>query len=29
MALAFFLSALIKLYVPEEWVASLLGHQNP
>ena len=29
MALAFFLSALIKLYVPEEWVTGLLGHQNP
>jgi uncharacterized membrane protein YraQ (UPF0718 family) len=29
MALAFFVSALIKLYVPEEWVAGLLGHQNP
>jgi uncharacterized membrane protein YraQ (UPF0718 family) len=29
MALAFFLSALIQLYVPEEWVAGLLGHQNP
>jgi hypothetical protein len=29
MALAFFLSALIKLYVPEEWVAGLLGSQNP
>jgi uncharacterized membrane protein YraQ (UPF0718 family) len=29
MALAFFLSALIKLYVPEDWVAGLLGSQNP
>lgn len=29
MFLAFFLSALIKLYVPSEWVAGLLGHQNP
>jgi hypothetical protein len=29
MALAFFLSALIQLYVPEEWVAGLLGRQNP
>lgn len=29
MALAFFLSALIKLYVPEDWVAALLGNQNP
>ncbi|MGD8627424.1 MAG: permease, partial [Anaerolineae bacterium] len=29
MLLAFFLSALIKLYVPEEWVAGLLGRHNP
>jgi uncharacterized membrane protein YraQ (UPF0718 family) len=29
MLLAFFLSALIKLYVPSEWVAGMLGHQNP
>ncbi|MGD9047390.1 MAG: permease [Anaerolineae bacterium] len=29
MALAFFLSALIKMYVPEEWIAGLLGSQNP
>ena len=29
MTLAFFLSALIKLYVPEDWVAGLLGSQNP
>jgi uncharacterized membrane protein YraQ (UPF0718 family) len=29
MALAFFLSALIRLYVPAEWVAGLLGRQNP
>jgi uncharacterized membrane protein YraQ (UPF0718 family) len=29
MLLAFFLSALIKLYVPSEWVAGVLGHQNP
>jgi uncharacterized membrane protein YraQ (UPF0718 family) len=29
MLLAFFLSALIKLYVPSEWVAGLLGHHNP
>jgi uncharacterized membrane protein YraQ (UPF0718 family) len=28
MALAFFLSALIKLYVPAEWVAGLLGGQT-
>jgi uncharacterized membrane protein YraQ (UPF0718 family) len=29
MLLAFFLSALIKLYVPSEWVAGLLGNHNP
>ncbi len=29
MALSFFLSALIKLYVPADWVAGLLGSQNP
>jgi uncharacterized membrane protein YraQ (UPF0718 family) len=29
MALAFFVSALIKLYVPATWVAGLLGSQNP
>ncbi|HSR34494.1 MAG TPA: permease [Anaerolineae bacterium] len=29
MLLAFFLSALIKLYVPSAWVAGVLGHQNP
>lgn len=29
MALAFFLEALITLYVPSEWIAGLLGHQNP
>ncbi len=29
MALAFFLGALIQLYVPAEWVAGLLGRQNP
>jgi uncharacterized membrane protein YraQ (UPF0718 family) len=29
MALAFFLSALIQLYVPKDWVAGLLGSQNP
>jgi uncharacterized membrane protein YraQ (UPF0718 family) len=29
MALAFLLSALIKLYIPEEWIAGLLGSQNP
>jgi uncharacterized membrane protein YraQ (UPF0718 family) len=29
MALAFFLDALITLYIPQEWVAGLLGRQNP
>jgi len=29
MALAFLIDALIKLYVPQEWVAGLLGRQNP
>jgi uncharacterized membrane protein YraQ (UPF0718 family) len=29
MALAFLIDALIKLYVPQEWVAGLLGGQNP
>jgi uncharacterized membrane protein YraQ (UPF0718 family) len=29
MFLAFFLSALIKLYVPSEWIVDLLGQQNP
>ena len=29
MVLAFFLSALIQLYVPEDWVAGVLGSQNP
>jgi uncharacterized membrane protein YraQ (UPF0718 family) len=29
MALAFVINALTKLYVPQEWVAGLLGHQNP
>jgi uncharacterized membrane protein YraQ (UPF0718 family) len=28
MALAFFLEALITLYVPSEWIAGLLGQQN-
>ncbi|MCG8618277.1 MAG: permease [Desulfobacterales bacterium] len=28
MALAFFLEALIVLYVPEEWVISVMGRQN-
>jgi hypothetical protein len=29
MALAFLLTALINQYIPSEWVAGLLGHQNP
>jgi uncharacterized membrane protein YraQ (UPF0718 family) len=29
MTLAFVIDALIKLYVPQEWVARLLGYQNP
>ncbi|MDX1687732.1 MAG: permease [Candidatus Promineifilaceae bacterium] len=29
MALAFFLEALITLYVPEAWIAGLLGRNNP
>ncbi|UCH58608.1 MAG: permease, partial [Anaerolineales bacterium] len=29
MALAFFLEALITLYVPESWVAGLVGRQSP
>jgi uncharacterized membrane protein YraQ (UPF0718 family) len=29
MALAFFLEALITLYIPREWIATALGHQNP
>ena len=29
MALAFFLEALIMLYVPEEWIVGLLGYSNP
>jgi len=29
MALAFFLKSLITLYVPSEWIAGLLGHENP
>lgn len=28
MALAFFLEALITLYIPSAWIAGLLGHQN-
>ena len=29
MALAFFLEALITLYVPDEWIAGMLGRANP
>lgn len=29
MALAFFLEALITLYIPSTWIAGLLGYQNP
>jgi uncharacterized membrane protein YraQ (UPF0718 family) len=29
MALAFFLEALITLYVPQEWITAALGRQNP
>ena len=29
MALAFFLEALITLYIPTGWIAGLLGRQNP
>jgi uncharacterized protein len=29
MALAFFLEALITLYVPSEWIANVVGRQNP
>jgi uncharacterized membrane protein YraQ (UPF0718 family) len=29
MALAFFLEALITLYIPSEWIAGLLGGENP
>jgi len=29
MALAFFLEALITRYIPTEWIAGLLGRQNP
>ena len=29
MALAFFLDALITLYIPADWIAGLLGRQNP
>ena len=29
MLLAFFLGALISLYIPEEWIAGVLGRKNP
>ena len=29
MALAFFLEALIELYIPQGWIAGLVGYQNP
>jgi uncharacterized membrane protein YraQ (UPF0718 family) len=29
MALAFFLEALITIYIPETWIAGILGHSNP
>jgi uncharacterized membrane protein YraQ (UPF0718 family) len=29
MALAFFLEALIILYIPEEWITTALGQKNP
>jgi uncharacterized membrane protein YraQ (UPF0718 family) len=29
MALAYFLEALIVLYIPSEWITELLGPQNP
>jgi uncharacterized membrane protein YraQ (UPF0718 family) len=29
MALAFFLEALIILYIPQEWISAALGHSNP
>ncbi len=29
MALAFFLEAIITLYIPREWITTALGHQNP
>ena len=29
MALAFFLEALIILYVPQEWITTALGQKNP
>jgi uncharacterized membrane protein YraQ (UPF0718 family) len=29
MTLAFLIAALIDLYVPDDWIASLLGKDNP
>jgi uncharacterized membrane protein YraQ (UPF0718 family) len=29
MTLAFVIDALIKLYIPQEWVGGLIGRQNP
>jgi hypothetical protein len=29
MILAFFLEALIELYIPSEWISGLLGYDNP
>ena len=29
MALAFFLEALIILYIPQEWITAALGQNNP
>lgn len=29
MALAFFLEAIITLYIPREWITTALGHHNP
>ena len=29
MALAFFLEAIITLYIPREWITMALGHHNP
>ena len=28
MALAFFLEALIILYIPEQWITSIMGNEN-
>ncbi len=29
MALAFFLEAIITLYIPREWITTAIGHHNP